>query len=432
MVVNCLIEFENNGSDTYLAGQVVRGKVTLTADVQKQVKAVTLKIKGLAHTSWSEDEGMGDDKKSVDYTGHIDYIKSKTQLFVSNKGSSTDTEFVIIEPGVHCFPFTCHIPPHSPSSVEGFSGYIRYWVQITLKRPWKFDQIYTKGFTVVNIKDLNYDGELKLPVNTDITKVFCCGPFKSDPLQLHVQLPQTGYVPGQLIPVSILVTNDTKARINEICVRLVMVVNLFSTHPLHKSKSETRTVSKLIGDPVLRHCKKHFNYLLPIPATPPTCYTLCSIIQIAYRVEVEAKMQGMMFTNQCIHTPVTIGNVPLQMDGMVVQQQPMFRQFDITENYGSGVGIIENNNDLSTSNRNMEPWSAMGNIPAPVYMEATHMPQGKLSEESAHDYGEKNFSPKYPVFNIPSPTSLQPSNGDETDGPVCPPTVTDPDKTTWL
>ncbi|XP_065357341.1 arrestin domain-containing protein 17-like isoform X2 [Calliphora vicina] len=427
MVVTCDIQFENNPEATFYAGQVITGKVTLQADKIKQVKAVTLKINGSAKTRWSEKGSQNN--SDTTYWGQVDYMNTVTCLLAPN---ATD-QAVLIEPGIHTFSFACHIPANCPSSYESIHGHIRYIIQVSLARPWKFDQTFTRGFTVLTIMNLNYDSPLlKLPVNTDITKVFCCGPFKSDPLQLHVQLPQTGYVPGQLIPVSILVTNDTKARINEICVRLVMVVNLFSTHPLHKSKSETRTVSKLIGDPVLRHCKKHFNYLLPIPATPPTCYTLCSIIQIAYRVEVEAKMQGMMFTNQCIHTPVTIGNVPLQMDGMVVQQQPMFRQFDITENYGSGVGIIENNNDLSTSNRNMEPWSAMGNIPAPVYMEATHMPQGKLSEESAHDYGEKNFSPKYPVFNIPSPTSLQPSNGDETDGPVCPPTVTDPDKTTWL
>lgn len=44
-----------------------------------------MKIKGAADTNWSEDEGTGDDKKSVTYWGHIDYIKSKTQLFIAAK-----------------------------------------------------------------------------------------------------------------------------------------------------------------------------------------------------------------------------------------------------------------------------------------------------------------------------------------------------------
>lgn len=43
MVVTCLIEFENNDSDTYWAGQTVHGKITLTADKPKRVKGTFLK-----------------------------------------------------------------------------------------------------------------------------------------------------------------------------------------------------------------------------------------------------------------------------------------------------------------------------------------------------------------------------------------------------
>lgn len=34
-----------------------------------------------------------------------------------------------------------------------------------------------------------------------------------------------------------------------------------------------------------------------------------------------------------------------------------------------------------------------------------HMKPAKISESEAHDYGEKEFSPRYPVFNIPSPSA---------------------------
>ncbi|XP_037816108.1 arrestin domain-containing protein 17-like isoform X1 [Lucilia sericata] len=434
MVVTCDIQFENNPEATFYAGQVITGKITLTADKIKQVKAVTLKISGAAKTRWTEkssttstnNNSSTSSSSDTTYWGQVDYMNTLTSLLTPN---ATD-QAVIIEPGIHTFSFACHIPANCPSSFESFRGNIRYIIQVALVRPWKFDQTFTRPFTVLSIKNLNYDTPLlKLPITSDISKIFCCGPCKSDPLQINVHLPQTGFVPGQLIPVNILVTNETSARINEICVRLVMIITLFSTHPTRRSNTERKTVSKLIGDPVLRHSKKQFNYLLPIPATPPTCSTLCNIIQIAYHIEVEAKMQGMLYTNQCIQLPVTIGNVPLQMDGMVVQQQPMRRQIGYESN---GMAAAENNNDASTSNRNMEPWSTIGNIPPPVYMPATHMSEAKLSEDSAHDYGEKNFSPKYPVFNIPSPTSPLPCTADETDGPAVPPTVTDPDKTTWL
>lgn len=38
MVVTCDIQFENNPEATFYAGQVIAGKVTLTADKVKQVK----------------------------------------------------------------------------------------------------------------------------------------------------------------------------------------------------------------------------------------------------------------------------------------------------------------------------------------------------------------------------------------------------------
>lgn len=161
-----------------------------------------------------------------------------------------------------------------------------------------------------------------MPVNNTMSKVFCCGPFKTDPFQMQIQMPQSAYVPGQLIPISILVSNDTKVEVNEICVRLMMLVCIYSQRPRVKAVNEYSLVSKLKGDPVPVLCKKQFNYLLPVPATPPTCFNLCSIIQIAYRIEVEAKMKGMFYVNQVAHVPVTIGNVPLVS---TIQQQPIMK-----------------------------------------------------------------------------------------------------------
>lgn len=40
MVVTCLIEFEKNPEGTYFAGDVVHGKITLTADKVKKVKGI--------------------------------------------------------------------------------------------------------------------------------------------------------------------------------------------------------------------------------------------------------------------------------------------------------------------------------------------------------------------------------------------------------
>lgn len=67
---------------------------------------------------------------------------------------------VEILPGIHTFNFACSIPPFAPSSFEGTYGHIRYVAKVILDRPWKFDQTYSVGFTVLKTLDLNYDSPL--------------------------------------------------------------------------------------------------------------------------------------------------------------------------------------------------------------------------------------------------------------------------------
>lgn len=70
------------------------------------------------------------------------------------------TAEVCVEPGVHVYNFACHIPATCPSSVEGHYGRVRYMIKVAIVRPWKFDQSYTRCFTVLKLMDLNYDSPL--------------------------------------------------------------------------------------------------------------------------------------------------------------------------------------------------------------------------------------------------------------------------------
>ncbi|XP_017487025.1 PREDICTED: arrestin domain-containing protein 17-like [Rhagoletis zephyria] len=431
MVVTCVIEFDNNPFGTYYGGQVITGKVTLQADKQKQVKGVVLKINGCAETRWEESSsktetdvhGRSSTRKETTYfRGHEDYIKSKTYLLGSDENQSS-----LIEPGIHTYTFACHLPHNCPSSFEGRYGNIRYLVKVELIRPWKFNQTFTKGFTVLKIMDLNYDSPLlRLPCHTEAQKIFCCGPFKTQPLDVNVSLPQAGYVPGQTMPVSVHISNESNIKIEELKVELVMLVCYYSQTPRTATRSERIVVTKVKGDGVPVHCKKQFNYPLVVPATPPTCFNLCRILQIAYQVEVEAKMKG-WHANQVICVPVTIGNVPLMS---VIQKQPTAceafssnnpdetaaavaalstdmvdaedsKKGMVAVNQLKGEGELEISSAIMTS-APPSPWAADDSIPPPSYEAALHMKPAKIGEGEAHDYGEKEFSPRYPVFNLPN------------------------------
>ncbi|XP_037952535.1 arrestin domain-containing protein 2-like [Teleopsis dalmanni] len=408
MVVTCFIEFDNNPFGTYFAGQMLSGKVTLNANKPKKVKAVALKITGFAHTSWSESsttsttDSNGSSSTKTDttyYSGHEDYIASTTYVVGSEMGLAELT----IEPGTQVYNFACQIPPNCPTSYESLHGYIRYTVKVVLIRPWKFDQTFTKGFTVLAIRDLNYEPMALPPVHAIASKTFCCWPCKSSPLQLDIDLPQTGFVPGQNIPVSILVTNDSHIPVEEMKISLAMLVIFYSQCP-RSSKTEKTTVAKMKGEGVQRNCKKLFNYQLPVPATPPSNIVSCSILHIMYEVFVEAKIKG-FHANQVICAPIIIGNVPLQT---VVQQQPTTsfaaqHQMPTAPTDAKMLEAVENNEIAVVSTP--IPWEGNGDMQPPTYEEATHMRPGKINADEKHDYGESAFLPRYPVFSIPNPSA---------------------------
>lgn len=138
--------------------------------------AVTLNITGYAETRWSERVTANRRRRRRTFYGREDYIASKTFLVGSNLSSKyessrgkerflmllmvSSTAQVPIEAGIHTYNFTCQIPTECPSSFEGTNGRVRYMTNVTLVRPWKFDQSYTRCFTVLKVMDLNFDSPL--------------------------------------------------------------------------------------------------------------------------------------------------------------------------------------------------------------------------------------------------------------------------------
>ncbi|XP_034485851.1 arrestin domain-containing protein 2 [Drosophila innubila] len=415
MVVSCVINFKNNELGTYYAGQVISGSVVLTADKPKMVQAVILKIRGYASTLWTNSKTDTDNKTTTEsYSGHEDYIRSKVELLTA------DRKEVALEPGSHVYNFACQIPAVCPSSFEGSYGRVRYMVSVKLIRPWKFDQIFSRPFTVLKVMDLNREGLfLRTPAHSEDQKTYNCWPCRSAPLRLHLSLPQRGYVPGQTMPVTVLVTNDSHIRVEEIKATLVMMVLYYSQCSV-ETISERLVVSKKKGEGVTRNCKKQFTFDLHVPATPPTCFDLCRIIQIAYQVEVETKVKG-WHINERVHMPVTIGNVPLTRQ---LQQQPRPLPVDVDvvsqQLNEKALVLLEDTQDeppLTIS----YPWAVDDTIQPPSYAEAMHIvrsvPTKSKNSTSSHSSNkgrvvnpsclqneeECDFTPLYAVFNITSP-----------------------------
>lgn len=113
---------------------------------------------------------------------------------------------------------------------------------------------------------------------------------------MELNIPQVGYVAGQQIPVTVVVINNSNVAVSELKLSLVMLVRYFSMTPEH-SRVDRIVISKAKGDSVLRRSTQSQTIDMDVPCTPPTCLTLCNLIQIAYQLEVEAMIKSLRSSN---------------------------------------------------------------------------------------------------------------------------------------
>lgn len=135
---------------------------------------------------------------------------------------------------------------------------------------------------------------------------------------MDLHLLQAGYVCGQEIPVKVTINNANRVEIDQIELRLTMLITYSSQIPNVRSKTDNLVLCEVTGRPTGKQTRHTVNYVLVVPPTPPTGHSKCHLIQFDYRVELLVKVKG-FHENQVIYTPITIGNVPLFT---VIQQQP--------------------------------------------------------------------------------------------------------------
>ena len=115
----------------------------------------------------------------------------------------------VLPAGAHAMPFAFQLPSaRLPSSFEGKHGYIRYWLEATVDRPWRFDYKSKRVFTVHEIIDVNLP-QMNVPINAEDEKTICCLCCQSGPLSLFAQLDRAGYCPGEAIAITTHVKNFT-------------------------------------------------------------------------------------------------------------------------------------------------------------------------------------------------------------------------------
>nr|CAD7571482.1 unnamed protein product [Timema californicum] len=145
-----------------------------------------------------------------------------------------------------------------------------------------------------------------------------------------------------------------------------------------KSRIETRKLGELTLDPVGKHSSHTAQKTMRMPSCPPTLDINCGIIKIHYFIECKATTSG-AHMNLYVATPLTVGTVPLIFQQTLESPPP-------------------GQDGPPTVPPTAPPYP---DLPPPSYDECVF---GAISiredEDSEHTYGQKQFSPRYPTYNL--------------------------------
>lgn len=149
-----------------------------------------------------------------------------------------------------------------------------------------------------------------MPCQLEKTRHYWCGPCSSDPLTVIARIPQSGFVPGQLIHIEAEVTNMSQVPVREIAFTLRKVIGYHSQTPrMHTKQEVTKIVQKSAGGVQKNDCRR-FETMLEIPPLPPSSFNMCKVITIQYEIVVKARANG-VHSDTVICMPITMGTTPL-------------------------------------------------------------------------------------------------------------------------
>nr|XP_040222886.1 arrestin domain-containing protein 3-like [Anopheles coluzzii] len=319
--VKCDILFDDNSSGIFTAGDRVTGVIELHLTKIKKVRGVCLLISGYSAVLWEAKvpDGPKNKKVKAQFKGREDFIKQKQYLAGSENGAGMQ-----LPPNLVRYKFDFSIPPSAPTSMEGKYGHVRYLLQVTLERPWKFDHNFQQPFTVVCRADLNQSNEvLCIPTRAENMMTFYCGLCRSRPLMVSATTPKSGYAPGETIELEVFVQNSSKVTVSVIEIRWQKILKFTSQTrvigqtQIPKEESnvqyevlEVRKIPSIEGENDARFVESFV--VGPVPSTETTHSRIVAVeYELALVVKPQASTKRMK-----LNIPITIGQIPLAGSAM--------------------------------------------------------------------------------------------------------------------
>ncbi|XP_016922103.2 arrestin domain-containing protein 17 isoform X1 [Apis cerana] len=376
----------------YYSGHQISGNVHLELDEPTNALGIRLKCKGEAQVYFT-DRSAGIRRK---FSAFENYLHVETYVVGDGKEKS------VITGGV--YPFSLTLPEKLPCSFEGRYGRVRYSIRALLD----VTTIYRFStniipFTVAPILDLNRDPLAPLLINIKQSKMYI---GQTEPLTVSMSLPVRGYVPGQAIPITILMTNLSTVVVTKIRIVFKKVVSYHSTEKSRKHKE----IIVEVEQPVNKDSDT-YDVTFDVPAVPPTGMIHCNIIDVLYTLKVEACVDvsewyyRMFQKNLKLRTNIVVGTVPLQ------NYETPQKTTDVTEDFSphpqcTTEEYADDTQPLKNSERVERGRSSLSPVPlyekSQIYRSSKPDKDDPTGDDGDSDGEVKPYSPMYRVYKFKS------------------------------
>lgn len=366
--------FLDNPSAVYFAGQLLSGRVVLMLSESMEMRGISLVLVGKGEVAWTESSTNSDNNsENTTYSASESYLNMTIGLFGNGERTS-------LPAGEHTFIFSCTLPQALPSSFEGPLGHVRYYCKSIINRPWKFDTVSKRLFTVNAVVDLNYETSAMNSASNHNEKYLCCFCCRSGPISASANINRIGYVPGEVILVNGEVSNFTRRHIDKTKAVLLAIV----TYKAHsQNMRDVKVISEASQGAIPPGESDVWNAVpLRVPAVPPSGLTGCNIIDVHYEVNFIVDPSGPAF-DLLVTLPIVVGTIPLRDFFNVYQTQP--------PRYKESLVYTPT----------APPLLQYPDLPPPSYAESAFGKiDGREKDDNEYIFGNLTYTPSYMYYHV--------------------------------
>lgn len=219
-----------------------------------------------------------------------------------------------VEAGEYIYAFEYELPNNIAYSTEGKYGEIYYGIKVVLNIPQELDKEIRLPLTVIRYEDLNLQPLLKYPKREETSKTFCwfficC--LGSSPLVISVSIPYSGFVPGQKIPITIEMNNQSHVDVRSTKITLKGLHTFNFEYPSTCKQIEKYRLDYKLTTGVKSGKAVKLEESLKVPEMlNPSNENQCKVFQITYVIKVAAVVDD-PHQSPFVHIPITVGSFPL-------------------------------------------------------------------------------------------------------------------------